>query len=330
MSFQPLYDACRFALKRVEVFGLVGVVVAGQWKFLPDHHSELVAELEELVLVDRRAAPHTEDVHVSFKRESAERAVGIDVYLRIEDIRADEVRTFGEDAAVVDFKRERAGSLRSGRRRVPAALVHDELDAAEADFLCIFVDLIIAGDERDAQGIQVLVALTRRPPELRLAQCQLGQCVDIAVARKRQLARGDDFAVRVDELAYELIRDTDDSGFDRQFDKVERVSERIVELDVSQTIIRAVIEYDLARDSGGDEPRVPVPAVGYRRLDRLASLIARIGRARYLGHGVDYDLELDRAALEFGERQHDRSEHSLAVGENFSVRADGVAVVEIR
>ena len=68
MRAELFYHRTRFSFQNGEVTVLVGVVVAGEHKFLPHEYALAVAGVVERRFHQSRAAPHAQNVHVRLAR----------------------------------------------------------------------------------------------------------------------------------------------------------------------------------------------------------------------------------------------------------------------
>ncbi|KAJ6442770.1 monooxygenase [Purpureocillium lavendulum] len=149
----------RLAVDGLEDVRVRGVVAAAKHKVLPDEDAHLVAGVVEgLVLVDA-AAPDADHELVALGDDAHPVAVARRGDAREEVVGGDPVAAAAEDGHVVDAEEE-------GRARLAVERALDELGAAQADALRDAVGLIIAVEERRLDGVQRLLAVADRVPQL--------------------------------------------------------------------------------------------------------------------------------------------------------------------
>ena len=135
VSAQPPDDRYGLSFQYGEVLRVVGIAVARQRKFLPDHYSPAVAALEEGILIDDAAAPRTQHVEMGLRGNSDQRFVTGRIDRAGEQFGADPVGALGEDAAAVQLDLRGGGAPGFGKAGgfAPGPFVHHQTDAAETD-----------------------------------------------------------------------------------------------------------------------------------------------------------------------------------------------------
>lgn len=104
MRAQAMDDGARFRIEHLEVIRIVGIRIAGEREFLPYHQAHFVAQFEKRFFLNRRAAPHAQQIHVRLARGFEQRAQGFARDDAGENIRVDEIAALGKNRAPVDFQ----------------------------------------------------------------------------------------------------------------------------------------------------------------------------------------------------------------------------------
>jgi len=143
-----------------------GVHPAGEHEVLPDEQAQLIAQLVEGIGLVDPAAPHAQHGGVALRGQPQPALVPPAVHPRGEGVRGYPVVSSTEQGHVVDLEGEAAALL-------PLHRLLQEPQAAEARAQGAAGERGLALAHAHLQGVQLLWAVTSRPPQVRELQVEL-------------------------------------------------------------------------------------------------------------------------------------------------------------
>ena len=302
VAAERMQDGASLLLEHLKVVRRALVIVAGEREFRPDHDAEAVAQVVEGCFVNAGTAPAAQDVHVRIAGEGEQRLVALFIHMAVVNIGIDPVAALCKDRTAVELQLNGrdAAALGEGDGLNPAALVHDQTDAADAEVAANFM-VCRAGDI----AVERLLALTVAPPKARVGDGKVAARAEAHSLGVKQLDCDRGVAVRfkADVRARKVV-----------IEGVERLAARDV-------IRRPGFHVGVLPDAGDEHARMPVPCVADRGLDALIRLLAILKFCAFaLGVGVDTDDQL-AARLAVKGNFHP-GKHPLMLADNLPVKQD--------